>query len=228
MIRPADCARASTTAASATTPRSSTIEPTTGQVIVYAPNRDPTQHHGPAGSRGHRSARSRSTSRGRRSSRPCTWPGSTTSPRTPMSTHLGHEPADQSKARAITRPPADGGNEGLITARGRARRVAERARLPRGLRRSVSITSSRWRRSSALPRSTRASTRRSTPIRTITYGASIATGGANVRAIDMAYMNATIANMGMMVGVPTLAQTVPLDPDARAFRSTTGADYDTA
>lgn len=39
------------------------------------------------------------------------------------------------------------------------------------------------------------------------YGAAIATGGANVRVIDMAYMNATIANMGVMVGVPTYATT---------------------
>ena len=30
----------------------------------------------------------------------------------------------------------------------------------------------------------------------VTYGASIATGGANIRAVDMAYMDATIANMG--------------------------------
>jgi membrane peptidoglycan carboxypeptidase len=45
----------------------------------------------------------------------------------------------------------------------------------------------------------------------IYYGPSIATGGANIRAIDMAYMNATLANMGTMVGVPTLAKTVPLD-----------------
>lgn len=42
------------------------------------------------------------------------------------------------------------------------------------------------------------------------YGASIATGGANIRVIDMAYMNATIANMGVMVGVPHLATYVPL------------------
>jgi len=61
----------------------------------------------------------------------------------------------------------------------------------------------------------------------ITYGASIATGGANIRAIDMAYMNATIANMGEMVGVKTLAKTVEL----KSLKSTaidTGADYDLA
>lgn len=36
----------------------------------------------------------------------------------------------------------------------------------------------------------------------VTYGPSVATGGANIRAIDLAYMNATIANMGVMVGLP--------------------------
>lgn len=43
------------------------------------------------------------------------------------------------------------------------------------------------------------------------YGPSIATGGANIRVADLAYMNATIANMGEMVGVPHLAEYVELD-----------------
>jgi membrane peptidoglycan carboxypeptidase len=45
----------------------------------------------------------------------------------------------------------------------------------------------------------------------VTYGASIATGGANIRAIDMAYMDATIANMGVLVGTPHLADYIELD-----------------
>ncbi|MEO9254404.1 MAG: hypothetical protein ABI305_02610, partial [Tepidiformaceae bacterium] len=61
----------------------------------------------------------------------------------------------------------------------------------------------------------------------IEYGASIATGGANVRVVDMAYMNATIANMGAMVGVPTYAQTVQLK-DLKSLALTEGADYDKA
>jgi membrane peptidoglycan carboxypeptidase len=40
----------------------------------------------------------------------------------------------------------------------------------------------------------------------VTYGASIATGGANIRAIDMAYMDTVIANMGVMVGMPHYAE----------------------
>jgi penicillin-binding protein 1A len=44
----------------------------------------------------------------------------------------------------------------------------------------------------------------------VTYGASIATGGANIRAIDMAYMDTVIANMGVMVGLPHYADYVEL------------------
>ncbi len=61
----------------------------------------------------------------------------------------------------------------------------------------------------------------------IYYGASIATGGANIRAVDMAYMNATIANMGVMVGVPHHATTVAPDTlNNTAFDE--GVDYENA
>ncbi|MFN0093333.1 MAG: transglycosylase domain-containing protein [Dehalococcoidia bacterium] len=61
----------------------------------------------------------------------------------------------------------------------------------------------------------------------VTYGASIATGGANIRAIDMAYANSVFANMGVMVGVPHLAATF----DPKELKSTaldTGLGYDEA
>jgi membrane peptidoglycan carboxypeptidase len=35
------------------------------------------------------------------------------------------------------------------------------------------------------------------------YGPSIATGGSNIKSLDMAYVNATFSNMGVMVGVRT-------------------------
>ncbi len=60
-----------------------------------------------------------------------------------------------------------------------------------------------------------------------TYGPSIATGGANIRAIDMAYMNATLANMGTMVGLPHYATYV----DPKTFKGTEtheGADWELA
>ncbi len=61
----------------------------------------------------------------------------------------------------------------------------------------------------------------------IIYGASVATGGANIRAVDMAYMNATIANMGVMVGVPHYATTVEADTlNNTAFDE--GIDYENA
>ncbi|MBI5947665.1 MAG: transglycosylase domain-containing protein [Chloroflexi bacterium] len=61
----------------------------------------------------------------------------------------------------------------------------------------------------------------------VTYGASIATGGANIRAIDMAYMNSVFANMGAMVGVETLAKTI--DPkDLKSLFNSEGAEYDRA
>jgi membrane peptidoglycan carboxypeptidase len=61
----------------------------------------------------------------------------------------------------------------------------------------------------------------------VTYGASIATGGANIRAIDMAYAFSVLANMGVMVGVPSLAQVVDLD-DLRDYANFTGREYDRA
>jgi membrane peptidoglycan carboxypeptidase len=56
----------------------------------------------------------------------------------------------------------------------------------------------------------------------VIYGPAIATGGANVRPIDMAYMEATISNMGVMVGVPTYAST--LDPKNALSLSTVDDD----
>ncbi|OAI40431.1 hypothetical protein AYO38_01030 [bacterium SCGC AG-212-C10] len=56
------------------------------------------------------------------------------------------------------------------------------------------------------------------------YGPSVATGGANIRAIDMAYMNATIANMGLMVGVPSLAKTLDLK-SVKSLSQVEGEEY---
>ena len=61
----------------------------------------------------------------------------------------------------------------------------------------------------------------------VTYGASIATGGANIRAIDMAYMDTVFANMGVMVGVPTHAKYVELE-DLKGTFTHEGSDYDLA
>ncbi|MGE0601695.1 MAG: hypothetical protein AB7J35_20260 [Dehalococcoidia bacterium] len=61
----------------------------------------------------------------------------------------------------------------------------------------------------------------------VRYGPAVAAYGANVRAVDLAYMYATIANMGKMVGTPHLARSI--DPASLPSTTTaTGADYETA
>jgi membrane peptidoglycan carboxypeptidase len=59
------------------------------------------------------------------------------------------------------------------------------------------------------------------------YGPSIATGGSNIRVFDMAYANSVLANMGVMVGVPHLAKYVQLK-DLGSTAWDTGAAYDRA
>ncbi len=59
------------------------------------------------------------------------------------------------------------------------------------------------------------------------YGPSIATGGANVTPVDLAYMNTVFANMGEMVGVPHLAEYKSKD-EFKSVQSSTGAGWDEA
>lgn len=62
----------------------------------------------------------------------------------------------------------------------------------------------------------------------VSYGASIATGGANIKAVDMAYMLSVIANMGEMVGLPTYGtQTIDI-ADMRSLALDVGTEYDRA
>lgn len=63
----------------------------------------------------------------------------------------------------------------------------------------------------------------------ITYGPSIATGGANIRVVDMAYMETVFANMGAMVGTPTLTgDPINLDDLKGTFTHPSGEDLDEA
>jgi len=201
-----------------------TIEPSTGQIIVYAPNRDPsyTSDRRVAGDIDQLVEINQ--------------PGSSFKPavylawfndlnRAPLSVIWDTSPMTV-QGTTIVDPRADGGNEGLITARaglGGSQNVpAFRAASEVGpdaviaMAKKLGITTLDQHFDPTF---------RSHP--DITYGASIATGGANVRAIDMAYMNAVIANMGLMVGVPTLAKTVPLS-SLKSLALTTGAAYDEA
>jgi peptidoglycan glycosyltransferase len=188
-----------------------TIDPGSGQVIVYAPNIDPTLVSDPrvAGNIDQLTEINQ--------------PGSSFKPavylawfdrldKTPMSSiwDTSPMPLDKEKKVVITNPRRGAGSEGLISARaglGGSQNVpAFRAAAEVGVENVIATAK-------ALGLTTL--DQRFDPTfqdhAAVIYGPSVATGGANIRAIDMAYMNATIANMGLMVGVPTLARTIDLD-----------------
>ncbi len=204
-----------------------TIEPSSGQVLVYVPNIDPTWVSDPrvAGNIDqivdiHQ-------------------PGSSFKPavylswmdalnKTPMSSIWDTNPInliDKPKTpeeQVTIQNPGRGGSQGLITARaalGGSQNVpAFRAATETGVDNIISMAK-------ALGITTLEQgfdpTFRYHP--GVIYGPAIATGGANVRAIDMAYMDSTIANMGTMVGVPTLAKTF----DPKDAISVSGAEGET-
>jgi len=201
-----------------------TIEPSTGQVIVYAPNRDPSY------------VSDKRVAGNIDQLVEINQPGSSFKPavylnwidrlgKAPYSTFWDTSPLTI-EGTAITDPRSDNGNEGLITMRaalGGSQNVpAFRAAQEGGVDNVIAMAKK-------LGITTLDQyfdpTFRSHP--DVTYGASIATGGANIRAIDMAYMNATIANMGTMIGVPTYAKTVQLK-DLKSLALDKGADYDLA
>lgn len=201
-----------------------TIEPTTGQIIVYVPNRDPTYTSDPkvAGDIDQAVEINQPGS----SFKPAVYLNwFDTQTKNPMSTFWDTSPLTI-EGTAITDPRPDGGNEGLITARaglGGSQNVpAFRAAQEGGIDNVIEMAKK-------LGITTLDQhfdpTFYSHP--DITYGASIATGGANVRVVDMAYMNATIANIGAIVGVPTYAQTVQLK-DMKSTAGKTGEEYDRA
>ncbi|MCK9518885.1 MAG: transglycosylase domain-containing protein [Dehalococcoidia bacterium] len=210
-----------------------TIEPATGQVIVYAPNIDPRNTSDPtiAGNIDQLTEINQ--------------PGSSFKPavyltwldklqKTPLSSIWDTSPLSLSDDQnvlpenrvTITNPRPGGGGEGLITMRLAlggsqnvpAFRVATEAGIENviGMAKALGITT--------LQDSFDPTFYSHDAVR---YGPSIATGGANVRPIDMAYMNATIANMGFMVGVPAYGEVI--DPDDLLSLSTAeGDDYDRA
>jgi membrane peptidoglycan carboxypeptidase len=201
-----------------------TIDPVSGQIIVYAPNVDPTNKTDPF------------VSGDIDQLTEINQPGSSFKPavylawfdvlnKTPMSILWDTSPLTV-EGTAIVNPRGGGGTEGLISARaglGGSQNVpAFRAAQEAGVDNVIAVAKK-------LGITTLDQhfdpTFRAHP--DVTYGASIATGGANLRAVDMAYMNAVIANMGVMVGVPTLARTVELK-DLKSFALDTGENYDKA
>jgi membrane peptidoglycan carboxypeptidase len=200
------------------------IQPTTGQVIIYAPNADPTNTTDPrvAGD----------IDQGVEINQP----GSSMKPvvytayfndlnKAPMSAIWDTSPMTVDGATIID-PRADGGNEGLISARaglGGSQNVpAFRAAQAVGIDNVIDMAKKMG--ITTLQQGFDPTFRDHSAVY---YGPSIATGGANVRIIDMAYMNSVIANMGVMVGVPTLAKTMNMN-DLQSTATSTGANYDLA
>ena len=185
-----------------------TIDPNTGEVVVYAANRDPSNTADPriAGAIDQLTEINQPGS----SFKPAvylTW--FDTLKKTPMSTFWDTSPLGVAGA-SITNPRGGSpASEGLISARaglGGSQNVpAFRAASEAGVEnviamaKKIGITTLHQQFDPTFVAHS-----------DISYGASIATGGANIRVIDMAYMNSVFANMGEMVGVPHLA--TYLDP----------------
>lgn len=201
-----------------------TIEPSTGQVIVYAPNRDPSYTSDPrvAGNVDQLAEINQPGS----SFKPAVYLNwFDTQNKAPMSIFWDTSPLTV-EGTAITNPRQGGSTEGLISARaglGGSQNVpAFRAAQEGGIdnviatAKKLGITTLEQHFDPTFSNHD-----------AVTYGASIATGGANIRAIDMAYMDATIANMGKMVGTPHYAEYVALDK-LKSKAVDVGEDYDTA
>jgi membrane peptidoglycan carboxypeptidase len=202
-----------------------TIEPSTGEVIVYAPNRDPS----------YRSDRRVAGDIDQLVE--INQPGSSFKPavyltwfdtqgKAPMSILWDTSPLTV-EGTAITNPrQGEPKSEGLISARaalGGSQNVgAFRAAQESGVDNVIAMAK---KLGITTLEQNFDPTFRAHP--DVNYGASIATGGANIRAIDMAYMDATIANMGKMVGTPHLARYVDIE-DLKSTALDTGADYDLA
>ena len=201
-----------------------TIEPSTGQIIIYAPNRDPS-----------------ATSDDRIAGNidqlvEINQPGSSFKPvvyltyfdilgKIPRSTFWDTSPLEVEEVEIINPRPKPR-TEGIISARaalGGSQNVgAFRAAAEAGtdnvieMAKAVGITTLQqyfdptWSNHEGL-----------------TYGATIATGGANIMALDMAYMNTVIANMGVMVGLPHYAETIDMD-ELKAKYIDEGDDYQLA
>jgi peptidoglycan glycosyltransferase len=201
-----------------------TIEPTTGQIIVYSPNIDPTYRSDPrvAGNIDQLSEINQPGS----SFKPAVYLNwFDTQNKAPMSIFWDTSPLSIGGVD-IVNPRQNGPTEGLISARaalGGSQNVgAFRAAAEGGVDNVIEMA-----KKLGITTLSQGFDPTFSNHKAVNYGASIATGGANIRAVDMAYMDATIANMGKMVGTPSLAEYV----DIKTLKSTSvdvGADYDLA
>ncbi|MGE3076932.1 MAG: transglycosylase domain-containing protein [Dehalococcoidia bacterium] len=202
-----------------------TIEPTTGEIIVYSPNIDPTWRS------------DRRVAGDIDQLTEINQPGSSFKPavylnwfdtqnKSPMSIFWDTSPLAVEGTEIVNPRQGDPKTEGLISARagmGGSQNVpAFRAATEGGVdnvietAKKLGITTLNQHFDPTFSNH-----------EAITYGASIATGGANIRAVDMAYMDATIANMGKMVGTPSYAQYLDLS-EMKDTTNGVGADYEKA
>ncbi len=198
-----------------------TIDPRNGQLMIYAPNRDPSYTSDPrvAGKIDQLNEVNQ--------------PGSSFKPavylswfdnlnKHPYSTFWDTSPLTI-EGTAITNPRTGGPTEGMISARaglGGSQNVpAFRAASEVGadgvieMAKKLGITTLQQNFDPTFVAHA-----------DVTYGASIATGGANIRAVDMAYMDTVIANMGAMVGLPHYAEEIDLSELKGTFTHE-GDDY---
>lgn len=206
-----------------------TIEPATGQLVVYVPNSDRTSTDPRVGGQIDQLVE-------------INQPGSAFKPAVYLAwfdllaknpahvlwdtSPLVLDPVEDVVAPGteIVNPRADGGGEGLITARsalGGSQNVpAFRAAQEVGVDNVIAMAK-------RLGITTLHQGFDPTFLNhdVVRYGPTIATGGANIQALDMAYMMATIANMGVMVGLPHGAATIS---DVGALQSLAGEEGDEA
>lgn len=204
-----------------------TIDPPTGEIIVYAPNIDKnnTADRKVAGEIDQANEINQPGS----SFKPVvylTWfealhktPMSSLWDTSPMNLNNNDRIKDADDEVTITNPRPGGGGEGLITARlalGSSQnvpafRAAQEAGVPRVIEmaKRMGITTLELGFDPTFQNHD-----------AVYYGPSIATGGANIRLVDMAYVDSVIANIGVMVGVPTYARTF----DPRSVKSLTAVE----
>ncbi|MFS8087414.1 MAG: hypothetical protein ACMG6H_17415, partial [Acidobacteriota bacterium] len=202
-----------------------TIEPRTGELVIYVPNANSDE-------RGDRRAAGDIDQLIEINT-----PGTAFMPvaflawfdrlgKAPMSTLWDTNPVDVPNAGTITNSRADAGSEGLISARAALAGMQEvpafRAANEVGVDAILDIAAKLGITTLAMNFDPNWLNHADA-----TYGPTLGNAGVNIRAIDMAYVNATLANMGIMVGTPPLAAALDVS-SMESTGSAEGQDYDEA
>lgn len=144
----------------------------------------------------------------------------------PMSTLWDTNPLELPDGGTIANPRADGGSEGLISARAALAAMqdvpAYRAADEVGIDAVLDVAAKLGITTLAQKFDPTWSNHPN-----VNYGPNMGAAGVNISAIDMAYADATIANLGMMVGAPSLAATLDAS-DLPSISLARDQDYDKA